>query len=169
MDPTPVLNPMTARRALLIALAGLAGCATPPPAPVPYQPPAGGPDALLTVQTERMWAPNRVTLYLVRTGTDPKPAAPQVVGQLQSGEQVRREVLTFDVRLAAGVPLSLFFEYRYDAGSLLENGCDYPVTLTLTAGMRYLVDFIKDTRGCQPRFYAVGKDGARTEMQVQGR
>jgi hypothetical protein len=116
-----------------------------------------------------MWSPNRVTVYLAPIGKDPKAGGLQVVGQLQSGEQVRREILSFDARLAAGVPLPLFFEYRYDAGSLLESGCDYPVTLTLAAGGRYLVDFIKDTRGCQPRFYVIGKDGAMTEMPLARR
>ena len=143
----------------------LGGCAATPPPDVPYQTPAG-PDAQFTVKTERMWAPNRVTLYLVRPGADPKAGARQVVGQLQSGEQVRREVLSFDARLPAGVPLPLFFEYRYDAGALNETGCNYAVTLTLDAGGRYLVDFIKDTRGCYPRFYAIGKDGASVEVQV---
>jgi hypothetical protein len=107
-----------------------------------------------------------VTLYLVKPGADPKAGGRQVVGQLQSGEGVRREILSFDARLAAGVPLPLFFEYRYDAGSLREIGCNFDVTLTLDAGARYLVDFIKDTRGCYPRFYVIGKDGASVEMQV---
>jgi hypothetical protein len=157
---------VTPRRLSGVLLLALGGCATPPPPDIPYQPPAAGPDAQLTVKTERMWAPNRVTLYLVRPGADPQAGVRRVVGQLQSGEQVRREVLSFDARLAAGVPLPLFFEYRYDAGSLAETGCNYAVTLTLDAGGRYLVDFIKDTRGCYPRFYVVGKDGVSVEMQV---
>ena len=144
----------------------LAGCATTPDPDVPYQPPAADGGARLTVKTERMWAPNRVTLFLVKAGADPKAGARQMVGQLQSGEGVRREILSFDAQLAAGVPLPLFFEYRYDAGSLRETGCNYAVTLTLDPGARYLVDFIKDTRGCSPRFYAIGKDGATTEFQV---
>lgn len=147
----------------------LAGCATPPPEDVPYHAPAAGPDALLTVSSERMWAPNRVTVYLVRPGAGPATGKRQVVGQLQSGEGVRREILSFDARLAAGVPLPLYFEYRYDAGSLRESGCNYAVTLTLDAGERYLMDFIRDTRGCQPRFYVVGKGGARTEIPVIGK
>jgi hypothetical protein len=147
-------------------LLALGGCVTLPPPETPYQPPASGPEAQLTVKTDRMWAPNRVTLYLVRPAADPASGKRQVVGQLQSGENVRREVLSFDARLAAGVPLPLYFEYRYDAGALNETGCNYAVTLTLDAGARYLVDFIKDTRGCYPRFYVIGKDGASVEMQV---
>ncbi len=157
---------MTLWRASSSLLLALAGCASTPPPDVPYQPPAAGEDAQLTVKTERMWAPNRVTLYLVRPGADPKAGARQLVGQLQSGEHVRREVLSFDARLPAGVTLPLFFEYRYDAGALNETGCNYAVTLKLDAGGRYLVDFFKDTRGCYPRFYAIGKDGASVEMQV---
>ena len=144
----------------------LAGCATAPDPDTPYQPPASGGEARLTVKTARMWAANRVTLYLVKPGADPKAGARQVVGQLQSGDSVRREILSFDAKLAAGVPLPLYFEYRYDAGSLMETGCNYDVTLTLAPGARYLVDFVKDTRGCSPRFYAIGKDGATTEFQV---
>jgi hypothetical protein len=125
-----------------------------------------GVDAQLTVKTARMWAPNRVTLYLVKPGANPLAGARQLVGQLQSGSGVRREILSFDARLAAGVPLPLYFEYRYDAGSLLETGCNYDVTLTLDGGARYLVDFIKDTRGCYPRFYVLGRDGAETEISV---
>lgn len=149
---------------VLLAL-GLGGCAAAPEPDVPYRAPAAG-EAQLTVRTERMWAPNRVTLYLVKPGADPKAGARQRVGQLQSGEGVRREILSFDAKLAAGVPLPLFFEYRYDAGSLRETGCNYDVTLTLEAGRRYLVDFIKDTRGCYPRFYVLGKDGAAAEIPV---
>ena len=150
---------------VLLGLA-LSGCMAPPPQPVAYQPPAAGPQAQLLVRTEPMWAPNRVTLYLLPAGADPRSAARQVVGQLQSGEHVKREVLSFDARLAAGVPLRLFFEYRYDAGSLAESGCDFPLSVTLGAGGRYVVDFIKDTRGCEPRFFVVGRDGALQEIPL---
>jgi hypothetical protein len=160
-----VTRGLPTRGALLL----LAGCATAPDPDVPYKPPAAGAEAQLTVRTGRMWAPNRVTLYLVKPGADPKAGGRQVVGQLQSGEGVRREALSLDAKLAAGVPLPLLFEYRYDAGSLMETGCNYAVTLTLDAGARYLVDFIKDTRGCYPRFYAVGKDGTAVEMPVAGK
>lgn len=156
-------------RTWLLCGALLAGCATGPDPDTPYKPPVAGGEAQLTVKTGRMWAPNRVTLYLVKPGADPGAGARQVVGQLQSGESVRREILSFDAKLAAGVPLPLFFEYRYDAGSLRETGCNFDVTLTLDAGGRYLVDFIKDTRGCYPRFYAIGKDGATTEFQVRSK
>jgi hypothetical protein len=157
--------PRGSSRSLLFVL-GLAGCATSPSPDVAYQAPAAGAEAQLTVKTERMWAPNRVTVYLAKPGADPNAGARQRVGQLQSGESVRREALSFDARLAAGVPLPLFFEYRYDAGSLRETGCNYAVTLTLDAGARYLVDFIKDTRGCTPRFFVLGKDGSQTEIPV---
>jgi hypothetical protein len=145
-------------RGLLLVLT-LGGCATPREI-VPYQPPAAGPQAQLTVRTARMWAPNRVTLY-VGAATSSRM---QVVGQLQSGDTVRREILSLDARLAAGTPLPLYFEYRYDLGAALETGCNFPLTLTLEAGGRYLVDFIKDPHGCRPRFYVVGADGALTEM-----
>jgi hypothetical protein len=154
------------RRLCSLLLAALGGCATTPTPDVPYKPAAPGAGAQITVKTERMWAPNRVTLYLVKPGADPKSGAREVVGQLQSGEGVRREILSFDARLAAGVPLPLFFEYRYDAGSLRETGCNFDVTVTLEAGGRYLVDFIKDTRGCYPRFYVFGKDGKPVEISV---
>jgi len=116
-----------------------------------------------------MWMPNHVTLYLVKPSSGRQDGELQRVGQLQSGENVR-EILTFDARLPAGVPLPLYFEYRYDPRAALDSGCDYAVTLTLEAGGRYLVDFIKDTRSCAPRIYAIGKDGARTEIagQVRG-
>jgi len=156
----------TRRSWIALAAVALAGCASPPPAPIPYEPPAAGPEAQLTVTTGWMWMPNRVTLYLVPPGADPKSGKRQVVGQLQSGDGVRREILSFDARLAAGAPLLLMFEYRYDAGSVVESGCDFPVSVTLAAGSRYLVDFIKDTRSCDPRFYLVGKDGTRTELPL---
>jgi hypothetical protein len=152
---------MTSPRSALAALfLVFAGCTT-PPEPVPYVPPAAGAEAQVTVKTEKMFAPNRVTLYLVAPGGG---ASKQVVGQAQSGEQVRREILSFDARLPAGVPLQLLFEYRYDVGAVLESGCDFPVAVTLAAGGRYLVDFIRDIRSCNPRFYIVGKDGAMTEL-----
>lgn len=110
-----------------------------------------------------MWMPNHVTLYLAQPLPDRKDGELQRVGQLQSGESVR-EILSFDARMAAGVPLPLYFEYRYDVGAALDRGCDYAVTLTLEAGGRYLVDFIKDTHGCAPRIYQIGKDGTRTEI-----
>jgi hypothetical protein len=160
---------MAMKQSVVVALTVLAlgGCLTPPTSrDVPYEPPASGPEAQLTVKTDRMWLPNRVTLLLVRPGSDPSAGTRQVVGQLQSGEGVRREVLSFDARLPAGVALPLYFEYRYDVGSLSENGCNYGVTLTLDAGERYLVDFIKDTRGCQPRFFLIGKDSRPTEIPV---
>jgi|SRR5687768_14480359 len=155
------------RWAVALAAVALAGCAQPREI-VPYQLPAAGPEAQLTVKTARMWAPNRVTLYL-GTPTGPGSGRMQVVGQLQSGETVRREILSFDARLAAGTPLPLYFEYRYDIGAALETGCNFPVTLTLAAGGRYLVDFIKDPHGCRPRFYVVGTDGALTEMPMAGK
>jgi hypothetical protein len=157
---------VSSRRLWCGLLLALGGCATAPEPDVPYRAPAAAGEAQVSVKTERMWAPNRVTLYLVKPGADPTSGGRQVVGQLQSGEGVRREILSFDAKLAAGVPLPLFFEYRYDAGSLRETGCNYAVTLTLDAGSRYLVDFIKDTRGCYPRFYAIGKDGSTTEISV---
>jgi hypothetical protein len=163
----PPGRPARIRRALGAAVGAAlvaGGCAAPAPRDLPYQAPDGGPEAQLTVKTERMWLPNRVTLFLVRPGADPSAGTRQVVGQLQSGEGVRKEVLSLDARLPAGVPLPLYFEYRYDVGSLSENGCNYAVTPTLDAGARYLVDFIKDTRGCQPRFFLIGKDGRPTEI-----
>lgn len=178
MNPASVPNPFAQpdawalRRlafALVLALAALAGCAKPqPPARVPYQPPASGPQALLTVQTQKMWMPNYVTLYLVRPLPDRKDGELHRVGQLQSGENVR-EMLTFDARLPAGVPLPLYFEYRYDIRGAVDTGCDYAVTLTLEAGSRYLVDFIKDTRSCSPKIYVIGQDGTRTEIAGQRR
>ena len=139
----------------------LAGCLTPREI-IPYQPPATGPQAQLTVKTAKMWSPNRVTVY-VGAATSSRM---EVVGQLQSGDYVKREILSFEARLAAGTPLPLYFEYRYDLGAALETGCNFPVTLTLEAGGRYLVDFIKDPHGCQPRFYRVGQDGALTGMPL---
>jgi hypothetical protein len=156
--------PLADCRGLLLVLT-LAGCATPPEI-VPYHPPAAGPQAQLTVKTARMWSPNRVTLYLA-SGAEARPARMQVIGQLQSGDYVKREILSFDARLAAGAPLALYFEYRYDLGAALETGCNYPVTLTFAPGGRYLVDFIKDPHSCRPRFYVVGADGALSEMPAK--
>ena len=153
-------------RALAAILCGVfAGCAMPAEV-VPYAPPAAGPSAQFAVKTEKMWAPNRVTLFLVQAGQGGGTGVARLVGQLQSGEKVKREVLSFESTLPANVPLSLLFEYRYDAGSLLETGCDFPVTLTLAAGGRYLVDFIKDPHGCLPRFFVLDKSGAPSEIAV---
>lgn len=154
-----------ALRCGLVLAAAAAGCAQPPEI-VPYEAPAAGAGAQLTVKTAKMWAPNRVTLYLLPPGADRGRGPLKRLGQLQSGEYVKREILSFDARLPAGVPLSLYFEYRYDMGAALETGCNFPVTLTLDAGGRYLVDFIKDPHGCRPRFYAVGQGGALSEMAI---
>ncbi len=132
-----------------------------------YEPPAAGPVANLQVRTGRMWLTNRVTAVLLRAG--PGAGAPSVVqrlGQLQSGEYVQREILSFDVKLPAGVPLWLHFEYRYDAGSQFETGCDFPLRVTLRPGSMYLFDFIKDSVSCSPRLYEQDADGKLTELAV---
>jgi hypothetical protein len=154
--------------AAALAAAALAGCDTVTKVEVtPYEAPAAGPLARLTVRTDRMWLTNRVTVVLLRAGE--AAGAPRTVrrlGQLQSGEYVRREVLSFDTMLPAGVPLWLHFEYRYDAGSSFETGCDFPLQLTLRADSSYLIDFIKDSVSCAPRLYLREADGRLTELAV---
>jgi hypothetical protein len=151
-----------AARLAAIFVSALAGCAAAPEL-VPHVPPAAGSAAELTVKTERMFTTNRVTLYLQRVG---KSRTAETVGQLQSGDRVRREILSFDARLPAGEPLVLNFEYRYDVGSLLETGCNVSLATTLEAGRRYLIDFIKNPNSCGPRFYERGANDVLTELPV---
>lgn len=156
------------RIAGLVVLALAGGCETTNKVDVlPYEVPTTGPVADFTVQTGRMWLTNRITMVLLRAGEGKgEPRAVRRIGQLQSGEYVRREVLTLDAKLPAGVPLWLHFEYRYDAGALTETGCDFPLTVTLAPGASYLLDFIRDTTSCRPRLYQRMAGGTLQELPI---
>lgn len=160
---------MMVRPLLMLLLALLAGCQTTGSKVevLPYEAPAAGPVADFTIKMDRMWLTNRITAVLLRAGEGKgAPTSVRRMGQLQSGEYVRREVLSLDVKLPAAVPLWLHFEYRYDVGALTETGCDFPLRVTLTPGASYLLDFIRTPTSCKPRLYLRGAGGALQELEI---
>ncbi len=119
---------------------------------IPYAPPTSGLTANLTLKTDRMWPTTQVDLYIVKGGSQSSEPTLIKVGQLQNRNLVRDEVLSFEAKLPAGAPIRMYINYRYDGGVYV-TGCKYPFAFVPESDKRYVIEFIKDTRTCSPRFY----------------